>query len=101
MLLPYLLKVSLLLAVLTLGYRWLIQYETFSRLNRALLWFNVIAAWSLPLIPLADWGPVAVQQQFHEVSRTQISTDLSSGLMVEPPQAAPIGFTAELVADSS
>ncbi|WP_056281291.1 hypothetical protein [Dyadobacter sp. Leaf189] len=25
------------LAVLTLGYRWLIQFETFSKLNRALL----------------------------------------------------------------
>ncbi len=100
MLLPYLLKVSLLLAVLTLGYRWLIQFETFSRLNRVLLWFNVLAAWSLPLIPLADWGPVAVQQQFYEVSRTQLGTDLSTTLEVELPQAAPIDFSAELVADS-
>ena len=65
MLLPYLLKVSLLLAALTLGYRWLIQYETFSQLNRALLWLNVAAAWSLPFIPLAGWGPVEVQQEFH------------------------------------
>lgn len=64
-LLPYLLKVSLLLAALTLGYRWLIQFETFSHLNRALLWLNVLAAWSLPLIPLANWGPVEVQQEFH------------------------------------
>ncbi len=65
MLLPYLLKVSLLLAALTLSYRWLIQFETFSHLNRALLWLNVLAAWSLPLIPLAEWGPVEVQQEFH------------------------------------
>ncbi|WAC09816.1 M56 family metallopeptidase [Dyadobacter pollutisoli] len=66
MLFLYLMKVSLLLAVLTLGYRWLIQFETFSKLNRALLWLNVLAAWSLPLIPLADWGPVEVQAEFHQ-----------------------------------
>ncbi|MPR32959.1 M56 family metallopeptidase [Salmonirosea aquatica] len=65
MLLYYLLKVSLLLAALTLGYRWLIQFETFSGINRALLWLNVLAAWSLPWIPLASWGPVEVQQEFH------------------------------------
>lgn len=65
LLLPYLLKVSLLLAALTLAYRWLIQFETFSHLNRALLWLNVLAAWTLPLIPLASWGPVEVQQEFH------------------------------------
>ncbi|MDQ6481625.1 M56 family metallopeptidase [Dyadobacter sp. LHD-138] len=65
MLITYLLKVSLLLAILTLGYRWLIQFETFSKVNRALLWLNVLAAWSLPFIPLPDWGPVTVQQEFH------------------------------------
>lgn len=65
MLITYLLKVSLLLAVLTLGYRWLIQFETFSKINRALLWLNVIAAWSLPFMPLPNWGPVTVQQEFH------------------------------------
>jgi beta-lactamase regulating signal transducer with metallopeptidase domain len=65
MLFPYLLKVSLLLAVLTLGYRWLIQFETFSKLNRALLWLNVVAAWSLPLVPLPAWGPLRVQTEFH------------------------------------
>jgi len=57
---PYILKVSLLLAMLTLAYRWLIQYETFSKVNRVLLWFNVVAAWTLPLIPLASWGPIEV-----------------------------------------
>ncbi|HEV7348938.1 M56 family metallopeptidase [Telluribacter sp.] len=67
MLLPYLLKVSLLLAALTLAYRWLIQYESYSGLNRVLLWLNVLAAWTLPLIPLATWGPVEVQQEFHRV----------------------------------
>jgi hypothetical protein len=66
MLFPYLLKVSLLLAALTLAYRWLIQFETFSRANRVLLWLNVVAAWSLPLLPLASWGPVEVQQEFHQ-----------------------------------
>ncbi len=66
MLITYLLKVSLLLAILTLGYRWLIQFETFSKINRALLWLNVVAAWSLPFIPLPNWGPVMVQQEFHQ-----------------------------------
>jgi beta-lactamase regulating signal transducer with metallopeptidase domain len=66
MLFPYLIKVSLLLAALTLGYRWLIQFETFSRVNRVLLWLNVAAAWLLPLIPLAHWGPVKVQQELHQ-----------------------------------
>jgi hypothetical protein len=65
MFITYLLKVSLLLAILTLGYRWLIQFETFSKINRALLWLNVVAAWSLPFIPLPNWGPVTVQQEFH------------------------------------
>ena len=66
MLFPYLIKVSFLLGVLTLCYRWLIQFETFSKMNRLLLIFNVAAAWSLPLLPLPDWGPVAVQKEFHQ-----------------------------------
>jgi len=66
MLFPYLLKVSFLLGVLTLSYRWLIKYETFSKINRVLLFLNVAAAWSLPLIPLAGWGPVDVQSEFHQ-----------------------------------
>lgn len=65
MLIPYLIKVSLVLAVLTLAYRWLIQFETFSKLNRLLLWLNVAAAWTLPLISLPSWGPVEVQNEFH------------------------------------
>ncbi|MBO9613876.1 MAG: M56 family metallopeptidase [Dyadobacter sp.] len=66
MLIPYLMKVSLVLAVLTLAYRWLIQFETFSRLNRVLLWLNVAAAWTLPLVSLPSWGPVEVQTEFHQ-----------------------------------
>lgn len=65
MLIPYLMKVSLVLAVLTLAYRWLIQFETFSKLNRVLLWLNVAAAWTLPLVSLPSWGPVEVQTEFH------------------------------------
>jgi hypothetical protein len=57
MLFPYLMKVSLLLAILTLGYRWLIQFETFSKLNRALLWLNVVAAWSLTTHSARRLGP--------------------------------------------
>lgn len=66
MLIPYLMKVSLVLAVLTLAYRWLIQFETFSKLNRVLLWLNVGAAWTLPLISLPSWGPVEMQTEFHQ-----------------------------------
>lgn len=66
MLIPYLMKVSLVLAVLTLAYRWLIQFETFSKLNRVLLWLNVAAAWTLPLVSLPSWGPVEVQNEFHQ-----------------------------------
>ncbi|MCF0073261.1 M56 family metallopeptidase [Dyadobacter sp. CY261] len=65
MLIPYLMKVSLVLAVLTLAYRWLIQFETFSKLNRVLLWLNVVVSWTLPLVSLPDWGPVEVQSGFH------------------------------------
>ncbi|MCE6992341.1 M56 family metallopeptidase [Dyadobacter sp. CY323] len=66
MLFLYLLKVSLLLAVLTLGYRWMVQFETFSKFNRVLLWLNVIAAWSFPVIPMPGWGPVKIQTEFHQ-----------------------------------
>ncbi|MBE9461066.1 hypothetical protein ACFP1I_18965 [Dyadobacter subterraneus] len=66
MLIAYLLKVSLILAILTLGYRWLIQFETFSKMNRVLLWNNVFAAWTLPFIPLPNWGPIEVQEEFHQ-----------------------------------
>ena len=65
MLFPYLIKVSFLLAVLTLCYRWLIQFETFSKMNRLLLVLNVATVWSIPLLPLPDWGPVQVQKEFH------------------------------------
>lgn len=65
MLIPYLMKVSLVLALLTLAYRWLIQFETFSKINRLLLWLNVAVAWTLPLISLPAWGPVEVQTGFH------------------------------------
>jgi beta-lactamase regulating signal transducer with metallopeptidase domain len=61
----YLLKVSLLLAILTLGYRWMVQFETFSKFNRLLLWLNVIAAWLLPLTPMPHWGPVKMQTEIH------------------------------------
>ena len=82
MLIAYLLKVSIVLAILTLGYRWLIQFETFSKMNRVLLWFNVFAAWTLPFIPLANWGPIEVQEEFHQqipkliTSAPKISTDI-------------------------
>ncbi|REA56699.1 peptidase M56 BlaR1 [Dyadobacter luteus] len=66
MLFVYLIKVSFLLAILTLGYRWLVQFETFPRLNRVLLILNVVAAWVIPILPLPDWGAVQIQQEFHK-----------------------------------
>ncbi|GAB3174533.1 M56 family metallopeptidase [Telluribacter humicola] len=90
MLLPYLLKVSLLLAALTLAYRWLIQYESFSGLNRVLLWLNVLAAWSLPLMPLPDWGPVAVQQEFHRAVPAVINQVPALAREVAPEVVVPI-----------
>lgn len=74
MILLYLIKVSFLLGVLTLAYRWLVRYETFSHTNRLILLLNIVAAWTLPLIPLYSWGPVEVQKQFHQVTPKVIDT---------------------------
>ncbi|GAB2787084.1 hypothetical protein GCM10027275_34640 [Rhabdobacter roseus] len=83
-LLPYLLKVSVTLALLTLGYRWLVRRETFSGLNRSLLWINVLAAWLLPWVPLAHWGPAQVQQQVQQqVQRVALWPVLESTLIAE------------------
>jgi beta-lactamase regulating signal transducer with metallopeptidase domain len=88
MLFPYLIKVSLLLGGLTLGYRWLIQFESFSKVNRALLWLNVAAAWLLPLIPLAEWGPVEVQQEFHQTLPELVrSIPVATRYFLLPPAA--------------
>ncbi len=96
-LLPYLLKVSLLLAVLTLAYRWLIQFETFSKVNRVLLWLNVAAAWALPLIPLATWGPTEVQQRFHRTLPAIAQAIPSASLSVPAQSPVPTLLPAEAV----
>ncbi|MCU0340483.1 MAG: peptidase M56 BlaR1, partial [Spirosomaceae bacterium] len=51
----FLLKSSLVLAILTTAYAWLVKRETFLRVNRWLLWLNVAAALLLPVTPLPDW----------------------------------------------
>lgn len=94
---PYILKVSLLLAVLTLAYRWLIQYETFSKVNRVLLWFNVVAAWTLPLIPLASWGPIEVQREFHQTLPTITQAIPTVSRAVSSPIFAPTLLPSEVV----
>lgn len=97
MLIPYLMKVSLVLAVLTLAYRWLIQFETFSKLNRVLLWFNAIAAWTLPLINLPSWGPVEVQTEFHHSIPKVVSKLPVLGQPIATIQAQPFAASAEAV----
>jgi beta-lactamase regulating signal transducer with metallopeptidase domain len=93
MLIAYLLKVSLLLIVLTLGYRWLLRFETFSGTNRTLLWLNVLAAWTLPLLPIANWGPESVQTEFHQkipvVLKTVSEVRYQVGSQIVPPQNIP------------
>ncbi|NBB21023.1 hypothetical protein GVN20_16775 [Runella sp. CRIBMP] len=63
-LLSYLLKASLVLAILTTAYAWLVKRETFLQVNRWLLWINVAATLLLPIIPLPDleWVPNAPAQ---------------------------------------
>jgi beta-lactamase regulating signal transducer with metallopeptidase domain len=63
-LLSYLLKASLVLAILTTAYAWLVKRETFLQVNRWLLWINVAATLLLPIIPLPDleWVPDAPAQ---------------------------------------
>lgn len=58
-LLSYLLKASLVLAILTLAYAWLVKRETFVQVNRWLLWMNVAATVLLPIVPVPDfeWMP--------------------------------------------
>ena len=107
MLIPYLMKVSLVLAVLTLAYRWLIQFETFSKLNRVLLWLNVAAAWTLPLINLPSWGPVEVQNEFHQsipkvvgklpVLAKPLATIQSMSFQASPQNEAPAMSAADWV----
>lgn len=104
MLIPYLMKVSLVLAVLTLAYRWLIQFETFSKLNRVLLWLNAVAAWTLPLISLPSWGPVQVQNEFHHsipkvVDKLPALTQPIAAIQPEPFPSPGIAATAMTVAD--
>lgn len=104
MLIPYLMKVSLVLAVLTLAYRWLIQFETFSKLNRVLLWLNAVAAWTLPLISLPSWGPVQVQNEFHHsiprvVGKLPALTQPIAAIQSEPFPSPGIAATTMTAAD--
>jgi beta-lactamase regulating signal transducer with metallopeptidase domain len=68
-LLSYLLKASLVLAILTLAYAWLVKRETFVQVNRWLLWMNVAATVLLPIVPVPDfeWMPDAPAKVVAEV----------------------------------
>lgn len=104
MLIPYLMKVSLVLAALTMAYRWLIQFETFSKLNRVLLWLNAVAAWTLPLIALPSWGPIEVQNEFHHsipkvVNKLPALTQPIAAIQSEPFPSPGIAATAMTAAD--
>lgn len=96
MLIPYLLKVSLVLAVLTLAYRWLIQFETFSKLNRVLLWLNAASAWTLPLVSLPSWGPVGVQTDFHHSIPKVVGKLPLLGEPIAAIQSQPLAPSAEV-----
>lgn len=65
----YLLKAGLVLAILTVAYAWLVKRETFLQVNRWLLWINVAATLSLPIIPMPDfeWMPDAPAKVVAEV----------------------------------
>jgi hypothetical protein len=65
----YLLKAGLVLAILTVAYAWLVKRETFLQVNRWLLWVNVAATLSLPIIPMPDfeWMPDAPAKVVAEV----------------------------------
>lgn len=65
----YLLKASLVLAILTTAYACLVKRETLLRVNRWLLWMNVMASLLLPVVPMPafDWIPDAPAQMVSEV----------------------------------
>lgn len=104
----YLLKASLVLAILTTAYACLVKRETLLRVNRWLLWMNVAASLLLPVIPMPafDWMPDAPAQMVSEVlpkvtskpeglgiekkSSTTFSSNISSPEIVNKKQ--PLSF---------
>ncbi len=65
---PYILHVSILLAVCLLFYKLLLQKETFFQLNRYILLAGLILSFCLPLLPVPqDWS---LQKTNHTVTST-------------------------------
>ncbi|WP_051211216.1 M56 family metallopeptidase [Runella zeae] len=86
----YLLKASLVLAILTTAYAWLVKKETFLQVNRWLLWLNVAATLLLPIAPLPDfdWLPDAPAQAVARV------------LPATPPSVATVPLSASVPSTS-
>ena len=103
-LLSYLLKASLVLAILTLAYAWLVKRETFVQVNRWLLWMNVAATVLLPIVPVPDfeWMPDAPAKVVAEVIP---AVPLKAELTPAPEKAAavpaPVTVAAEAVQTTS
>jgi beta-lactamase regulating signal transducer with metallopeptidase domain len=105
-LLSYLLKASLVLAILTTAYAWLVKRETFLQVNRWLLWINVAATLLLPIIPLPDleWVPNAPAQAVAVVLPPKPANPVSKVTKSEPfiapsPQATTV--PSEVLENSS
>ncbi len=93
----YLLKASLVLAILTTAYAWLVKRETFLQVNRWLLWINVAATLLLPVIPLPDleWVPDAPAQAVAAVLPSKPASPVPKVTKSEPftaptPQATTV-----------
>ncbi|MFN3382163.1 MAG: M56 family metallopeptidase, partial [Runella zeae] len=92
----YLLKASLVLAILTTAYAWLVKKETFLQVNRWLLWLNVAATLLLPIVPLPDfdWLPDAPAQAVARVLPATPPSVATVPLSVSVPSTSPIPSTA-------
>ena len=92
----YLLKASLVLAILTTAYAWLVKKETFLQVNRWLLWLNVAATLLLPIVPLPDfdWLPDAPAQAVARVLPTAPPSVATVPLSVSVPSTSPPSSTA-------
>ncbi len=91
----YLLKASLVLAILTTAYAWLVKKETFLQVNRWLLWLNVAATLLLPIVPLPDfeWLPDAPAQAVARVLPATPPSVATVPLSVSVPSTAPTSST--------
>ena len=78
---PYIIHVSILLAVCLLFYKLLLQKETFFQLNRYILLAGLVLSFSLPLLPVPqEWS-------LQKVNNTELSTLPASSSSITNMQA--------------